>query len=325
MQGGAVTIARLIRKRATRRPHIILASDMLDLATLRALLPDGWHTVPIALYFHETQLTYPQNERQKHGWRYGFINYTSALTADKVFFNSAYHREIFLETLPNMLKHFGDYNELQTVAEIREKSEVLWLGLDLKRLDPHQTNDEKTRPPLLLWNHRWEADKNPDEFLRALHVLMDAGVAFRVAITGENFRKTSTAFEAARQRLGDRLVQYGYLPDFTAYARLLWQTDYVISTAKQDFFGGAIAEAIYCGCIPVLPDRLNYPYLLPEVLHENYLYGGQSPKYLLTALLENHQPVDTRALREHIAQFDWTIMAPIYDDHMTQLTRSHQR
>jgi hypothetical protein len=76
--------------------------------------------------------------------------------ADAVYFNSDYHRDIFLATLPNMLKHFGDYNELETVGAIAQKATVLQLGLDLAELDSQRGVASDGEVPLIVWNHRWE-------------------------------------------------------------------------------------------------------------------------------------------------------------------------
>ena len=62
----------------------------------------------------------------------------SALAADAIFFNSRYHLNVFFKTLPNVLKHFGDFNELQTVDILLEKSSVLSLGINLRRFDAHK-------------------------------------------------------------------------------------------------------------------------------------------------------------------------------------------
>lgn len=314
MQGGAVALARLLAERVLL-PDVVLVSDMMNVATFRALTQDTLRDIPVALYFHETQLTYPQNSRQQHGWRYGFINYISALAADAVFFNSQYHLDVFFKTLPNMLKHFGDYNELQTVDILREKASVLSLGIDLRRFDPHQSAPStSTLPPLIVWNHRWEEEKNPAVFFSALYSLMERNISFRVAITGENLQQHPAEFAEARARLGKHLIQYGYLPDFASYARLLWEANYVVSTSFQDFFGGSIAEAIYCGCIPILPQRLNYPYLVPHSLHSACLYQGKSPRGLLIAHLTAGQTVDIATLKGYIDQYDWSRIVKAYDD-----------
>lgn len=315
MQGGAISLARLLET----KPDCILASSMLDLSILRALTYRRLGHVPLALYLHENQLSYPQNQRQGHGWRYGFINYVSALTADAVFFNSEYHRRDFLAQLPRMLKHFADFNELQTIDEIAAKSRVLPPGMDLRRYDAYRCAKGTGEPKLILWNHRWEADKDPASFIKSLLELAEAGYDFRIAITGQRFGAMPDAFQAAQSQLGDRIVQFGYLESFASYAKLLWQADYVVSTAWQEFFGISVCEAIYCGCLPILPDRLNYPYLLTEDLKAACLYQ----RGRLSAQLRYHLVSDARhdatALQKKIAAFDWRELAPKYDAEMESL------
>jgi len=42
-----------------------------------------------------------------------------------------------------------------------------------------------------------------------------------------------------------------------------------VSFALQENFGYSIAEAVYLGCVPILPNRLVYP----ELYIEEYLYN----------------------------------------------------
>lgn len=319
MLGGAVTLARLFNE-SDLSPDLILASDMFDLSTFRSLTRRRTYNIPVALYFHESQLTYPQNSRQDHGWRFAFINYISAMSADAVYFNSAYHLEAFFANLPRMLRHYMDYNELETVELLRERSAVLLLGLDLGRFEQYRVRKSaQDQPPLIVWNHRWEEDKNPQLFLRALYALAERGVAFRVALMGENFRQYPHEFETARSRLGERVIQYGYVADFSQYATLLWQADYAVSTAFQDFFGAAMAEAIYCNCIPLMPYRLNYPYLLPEHTREACLFRGNELLPLLMKHLAGTIQTNRADLQAHVVQYDWKFIAPQYDDALEQL------
>ncbi len=319
MEGGAVTLARQFETLATK-PDVILASCMFNVASFIALSRKHLSNIPVALYFHETQLTYPQNSRQNHGWRYAFINYISAMAADKVFFNSQYHHDVFFENLPRMLKHFGDFNELGTIETLKEKSSVLPLGLDLKRYDPYQTPPQQNHPPLILWNHRWEEDKNPELFFQSLYDLADEGLDFQVAIVGEKIRHNTPEFDEAQERLGKRIVQFGYLENFADYARLLWRSDYVVSSADQDFFGGAIAEAVYCGCIPILPKKLNYPFLIPAEYGETCLYPGKALKARLRRHLLGEFKVNIAPLQHYIEQFDWLNLVGQYDSALEQLT-----
>ena len=318
MQGGALTMARMLRE-SDFQPDVILTSDMLDVALFCALLRRDRPQIPVALYFHENQLTYPQNQRQHHGWQYGFINYASALAADAVFFNSAFHMADFFDEAPRMLKHFGDYNEIESIDTLLEKSSVLPLGLDLQRFDEYRVAKDPQLPPLIVWNHRWEEDKNPTAFFDALYGLAGAGYKFRLAFLGENFRQAPTEFETARDYFGKQVVQYGFVDSFEEYARILWQADYVVSTAYQDFFGISVAEAMYSDCVPILANRLNYPYLLPGKYHQDCLFREGALRGLLAQHLEGNIVVDTAPLREHVARYDWATMAPEYDERLAAL------
>jgi glycosyltransferase involved in cell wall biosynthesis len=321
MQGGAVTLARLAADMGPP-PDLILASDMLNLPVFQSLAGAWVAETPIALYFHENQLTYPLQPGEKRDLHYGFINFVSALRADRVFFNSAYHLEAFLQELPRLLKHFPDYNEIETLREIQAKVQVLPLGLNLAQLDAHHPSQPRTGRPLILWNHRWEYDKNPERFFRAVYALEAEGVDFGLVLLGESFRNQPEEFLAARQRLPDRIVHFGYAEDASTYAQLLWQADIVVSTALHEFFGAAVVEACYCGCFAVLPNRLSYPELIPEAIHSDCLYDDFDG--LLDRLRQALLHVsETRgfSLQAHMAQFDWMPMAPRYDQLLTETTR----
>lgn len=326
MHGAAVTLARLVRER-DEEPDLLLVTDMLNLPTFLGLLRDRLSQVPVVVYFHENQLTYPLQPGEKRDLTYGFINFTGALATDRVLFNSRYHLESFFQELPRLLKHFPDHNELWTVAAIRAKSQVLPVGVDLRRLDRGDTQVSRHETagksaPLILWNQRWEYDKNPAEFFRALYVLAERGLDFRVALCGQNYRLVPTEFEEARQRLGDRIEQYGYASD-DDYAKILWQTDIVVSTALHEFFGVALVEALYCGAFPILPHRLTYPDLLPTTVHSLCLYTDFDGLVERLAWALTHiEEARAISLREVAAGYDWAVLAPLYDAVLAEVARS---
>lgn len=317
MHGGAVSLARQFLA-SDLSPDLILATDMLDLTTFLALTRQRTASTPTALYFHENQLTYPwsptdrdlAHQRDKH---YGFINYTSALVADAVLFNSAYHQASFLDALPNLLKHFPDYNELTTVDHIRAKSQVLALGLDLQRFDAYNT-DRFNDKPLILWGHRWEYDKGPDEFFRTLTILSERGLDFDLAILGENFSRQPEIFLRAKEGLARHIVQFGYVESFADYARWLWRADLVPVTSHQDFFGASVVEALYCGCFPLLPKRLAYPHLIPTGDHARYFYEDfEDLVARLSAAITNIDHTRRVSLRPVAAHYDWREQGQRYD------------
>jgi glycosyltransferase involved in cell wall biosynthesis len=322
MHGAAVTLARAFRA-MNWMPDLLLSTDMLDLTTFLALTRDLTHRLPVVVYFHENQLTYPWSETDRDMQRgrnlsYSFINYVSAMTADVVLFNSSFHRESFLEALPRLLKHFPDFNELDTVDLVCQKSRVLPLGLDLRRLDkyrPTEADESPVEAPIILWNHRWEYDKNPEGFFTMLDALSQRSVPFRVVLLGESFRQQPAEFDAAMRRLGDRVAHAGYVNGVSEYAEWLWRADLLPVTAFQEFFGASVVEAVYCGAFPLLPQRLSYPGLIPRRYHEQCLYKDKEDLVEKAAAYLTASPrPQTPGVREAMRQYDWSIQASVYDE-----------
>lgn len=266
MHGGAVSLAKQFLEQ-DKSYDIILATDMLDLSTFLSLTREKSTGIPTAIYFHENQLTYPWSEtdrdlEHKRDLHYGFINYASALSADKVFFNSAYHRESFLEALGKFLRFYPDERNLDTIPILEQKSEVWHLGLDLKRFDKHRV-EKDWRVPRILWNHRWEYDKNPEEFFEGIRHLKAERIPFELVVLGGNFAQSPRVFEEAEKEFSNEIIQWGYCESFEEYASWLWKSDFLPVTSNQDFFGISIVEAAYCCVEPLLPKRLSYPELFP--------------------------------------------------------------
>lgn len=328
MHGGAVSLAREFLA-AGYRPDLLLATDMLDLTTFLALTREVTADIPVALYFHENQLSYPWSpddadpglQRDAH---YCFINYSSALAADILLFNSDYHREDFLAELPGFLKAFPDYNELETVTQIAAKSCTLHVGLDLQRFDQYRFVEERQSgcPPLIFWNHRWEYDKNPEQFFHALYVLQEQGVAFELAVLGESYQKQPAVFAEAQQRLSKQIVHWGYVESFSEYAKWLWRADILPVTSIHDFFGISVVEAIHCRCHPLLPKRLAYPEHLAVEFHEHCFYSDfEDLVGSLTLLCHNLAAVAGRQLQAQVAGYDWHVQGEVYDRLFAQLAR----
>ncbi len=319
MHGGAVALAGRLRDSGLS-PDLIVASDMLDLAAFMSLAGPAAQRAAKAVYFHENQLSYPWPAEKDLGGglsrdaHYGFINYTSALAADAVLFNSHYHMDSFIGSLRGFLGAFPDHRGLGNIDRIKEKSSVLYLGLDLEGLSGPRYAREAGGAPLVLWNHRWEYDKNPEEFFGLLFALGGEGFEFEVAVLGESFESVPPVFEEARVRLGSRVVRFGYAESRDDYARWLRRADILPVTSAHDFFGASVVEAAWCGCLPLLPDALAYPEHIPEELKGLCLYDGRGD------LLERMRRVLTERpagfalpLRRHLSEYDWAKAAPLHD------------
>lgn len=330
MHGGAVTLAQNFRESGFV-PDLLLATDMLDLTTFLALTRHETGGIPTALYMHENQLTYPlpadgrtgpmrrqKGERDQH---YAFVNYASMLAASLVVFNSHFHLETFFEALPTFLRHFPDYQELETVSALRAKSTVVPVGVDFSRLQRDTLAATSGKPPLIVWNQRWEYDKNPSAFFDALYAMAAEGQRFRVALCGERFRRRPEEFEEAEARLGRRLIHAGFAGDET-YRRLLWEAEITISTAIHEFFGISILEAVYCSTFPILPYGLSYPELIPEAFHQDCLYRDDAGLHerLRWALTHREEAAEiARSLQATVMTYSWQTVAPLYDAAFSRL------
>lgn len=315
MHGGAIALASQFNQLETR-PDLILTTSMLDTATFLALTRKQSAGIPVAVYFHENQLTYPwsatdEDVAKQQDRHYAFINYTSALSADYVFFNSQYHQTSFLEALPEYLRVFPDRKGLSTIETIRNKSCVLPLGLDLSAFDPFKTTTSNPIP-IIVWNHRWEFDKAPEAFFKVLFELDAEGVDFQLVVLGEQFKSSPPIFEAARERLGNRIIHFGYAASFEEYAKWLWRSDIAFTTSRQDFFGGSVVEAIYCNCAPLLPCRLAYPEHIPEEFLAEYMYNNLTEaKEKLKDLL--HKTINLNLSKVNVVKYNWNNISELYD------------
>ncbi len=334
MQGGAVTLAEKAREATADgwMPDVIVASDMVHVPAFLALTRDRFAATPVIFYLHENQLTYPLRPpapgeaAPTRDYTYAYINYLSALAADRVVFNSQFHHDEFFGALPDLLRRFPDYTHVGTLPVLRQKSSVLRLGLDLAGLDRTRPDAEARAardggPPVLLWNHRWEYDKNPEAFFRVVNRLDDAGLRFRLILAGQTFDEQPEAFTTGFRRYAERVLHYGFAESFDDYARLLHRADVVVSTSEHEFFGISMMEGIHCGCHPVLPNRLTYPELIPEALHRPLLHAPvlyETEEDLFGVLRDvlrgDALPLPASVLRDIPAPLAWPLQAPRFDE-----------
>lgn len=251
---------------------LLFASSYVPLAELVGLAP--WLArIPRLYYFHENQLAYPVTEERERDGHFGFTQLVSCLAATACVFNSAHNRDSFLNAASDLLARMPDAVPPGWVETIAARSEVLPVPVALPEAPPAPErepagSDDRRAGPIILWNHRWEHDKNPDGFFAALFRLADAGAPFRLAVCGKRFAREPEIFERARQRLRPRIVHWGTCETEPEYHALLARAHVCVSTAHHEFFGIAMIEATHFGAHPVVPDRLSYP----EIFEAKYRY-----------------------------------------------------
>lgn len=292
---------------ADKKYDRIFCSSLVDVAALRGLLPKHLRDIPILTYFHENQFAYPVQAADVRDVHFGLTNLTTALASDKLAFNSQYNLDSFLSGCRDLLAKMPDMSLNDYETSIRNKATILYPGLDFSAVDSCWDDRQTGRAKILVWNHRWEHDKNPDMFFETLYDLAGQGASFGLIVLGESFRSQPRVFAQARERLAERIVHFGYADDYREYCRLLCQGDIVVSTAKHEFYGIAVLEAVRAGCRPLVPDRLSYRELFaPPFRYEDADFARQLRVALGSQRL-NQQ--DAHTLTE---RFSWPVLARGY-------------
>lgn len=329
MRHAAVEFAREAGERGKNsKPwDVLFTTDMLNLAEFRGLTDPDVARLPAVVYFHENQLTYPDREERERDLHFVFTNFTTALAADRVWFNSQYHQNEFLGALDVFLSRMPDAPPKGAVDSIREKCEVQSPGVASFRRFP---SDESAGPLQILWVSRWEHDKDPDTFFTALELLAFAGADFRLNVLGESYRQAPACFEAARTRFADRIDHWGFQESAKSYHRILSESDVVVSTARHEFFGVAVVEAAAAGCFPIVPRRLAYPEVLgdrPEYFHDGTPEGLATR---LAAMLARRKAQSNKAAGAEdcrppdVSRFAWDVRAAEMDDAIDALRPAMQ-
>lgn len=287
----------------------ILCSPFLDVATFKALAPASLQNVPILTYFHENQFAYPVQNNDERDVHFALTNLTTIMASDKVAFNSSYNLNSLIAGAAKLLDKIYDM-ELEGYAdEIRRKSAILYPAVEFDEIDRLKERTKKKDVPVIVWNHRWEHDKNPQLFFETLFEIDELGIDFRLNIIGENFRFVPDIFEKAKERLKNRIIQFGYLESREAYLQCLKDSDIVVSTAVHEFYGIAVIEAVRCGCRPLLPNDLAYPELFPV----EYLYEKNTFKESLLRVLKDYSFSDDLGI-ELTENFSWRQLRLSYDN-----------
>lgn len=238
-------------------PDLIVATSMVDIATLKGLNP-RLARVPTLYYFHENQFAYPLGENQFRSLEPRMVQLYGALAADRPVFNSAFNRDTFLRGVSELLKAMPDAVPKGVAERLAQASAVCPVAIDPLVGMPPGARD----PRLVVWNHRWEHDRQPAMFADAMLRLANEGVTFRLALLGKRPQRVPEPLARLREALPSQIVADGMLPG-AAYRNLLAGAGIVVSTSRHEFQGLSVLEAVSAGACPLVPDALCYPEMYP--------------------------------------------------------------
>lgn len=268
MEGGAYELAQKF-KTLNEKPKVIIATDMVNIPLFYAFSELTKEETPCILYFHENQFAYPisdldTDKKQGRDNHYSFINLTSALFANHLVFNSEFNQLSFTKGAQTLINNLPE-NKF-SLSNIN--SSVIYPGIE-KPLDTNEIKENSA--PVILWNHRWEHDKNPDLFLKGLNHLKSKNIKFKLIILGKGTEKQDikSFFE---NNFKSELIHCGYAENRTEYSNLLSQATHLPVTSKHDFFGLSVAEGMSHGCFAILPNHQAYPEHLKENPNSGVLY-----------------------------------------------------
>jgi glycosyltransferase involved in cell wall biosynthesis len=268
-RGNSLTLSQ--RHELSEDYDLVIATSMTDLATLKGLAP-CLHDTPVILYFHENQFAYPDESNAGHQVERQITQLYSAIAADHLVFNSSFNQRTFLDGVVKFLAKMPDGIPSGVVDRLSSKSRVISVPIEVD-VSPKQVPQDMPRSGQqardsihIVWNHRWEHDKGIDELDRLVDALILSPQGFTLSLIGQSFRKRPAKFAQLITRLevADALGRVGFIEDRNEYLVFLQQCDAVLSTARHEFQGLAVLEAMAAGCAPIVPNALAYTEFVPE-------------------------------------------------------------
>jgi len=284
IHGNPLIFSEYETEKLTASYDLIIATSMCDVATIRGFFPN-LAEIPVIVYFHENQFVYPEKERVKSYQDAQIKSINSAVVADRILFNSFYNMQTFLEKGEKLLKKMPDFNKMKIFEKLTAKSEVL--PVPVYPPGPHRKTANNI--PVILWNHRWEYDKAPERFFKAMEKLRNKGYIFNLNVVGQQFRRQPECFDKCKDIFKDEILNWGYVEDIDEYHDTLRDSDFVVSTSLHEFQGLAVLEAVSAGAVPVVPDRMAYR----EIFQDIYKYASY----------ENEPEKDINSLVEKLEMF----------------------
>lgn len=321
MHGAASTWSSLFHHTP---PEILITTDMCDVAQLRGLMPPSWAHVKVVIMYHENQLTFPwsPDDPDRSNGRdltYAFVNISSGLAADEMWFNSKHHMDAFLLAAGDWIQTMPKPHIPQLQRRLAEKSHVLHLGLEFQHWK--SSFGKRTQAiqdvPVFLWNQRWSLDKGTDRWMAWVDDMLRQDIPGHFVVLGESFERTPEGWNSMRERMGNRCLHWGFVNEHAEYIDWLWKSDIAPIHPRQEYFGMAIVEAMRCGVTPWVPHDHAYPETTPAghrfVPQDQWIEAAKNQVW-------RNWPLQPSDYMNHALSFSWDNIIPLYDQRLADLT-----
>jgi|PlaIllAssembly_1097288.scaffolds.fasta_scaffold00012_30 glycosyltransferase involved in cell wall biosynthesis len=208
-----------------------------------------------------------------------------SLCSDAVVTNSEWCRTMMRES-------FSLYLNANAMAELADKTHILQFGMVDEAKEPPPLPDAKPGDtPIVIYNHRFEGYKNHHVTAQVLRDLRAAGNNFEVWIT-----------QAVDQNIGefpcDKFIGH---PDVDRYLNNLNVPAINTLNSQHETFCIALLDSIMMGNLPVAPNSVTFPELVPEGYP--FLFNSEKEQRAMLEGIFKRWPADWQEwapkLREH--------------------------
>lgn len=197
-------------------------------------------------------------KEEERDYQFGWIQILSCLAADEVYFNSNWNLQSFVDQIPSFINRNPDKEPKNVVERILPKVKVLYFPIIIPSLSYTPVQIIPDAPLHILWNHRWEHDKDPESFFSVLLDLHEHNIPFKLSVLGQSYEETPTIFQTIKTQLASHIVHYGFIEKKEEYYSILSETDVCVSTAIHEFYGVSVLEAAMFGNYCICPNRLSF-------------------------------------------------------------------
>jgi glycosyltransferase involved in cell wall biosynthesis len=274
MQGAHFNLAKKVQPILDREDiDFIWTGSLVDVCALKGLLKDPPRFIT---FFHEHQLAYPlkrddQSEAILRDHILPGIHASQIMASDVVLFSSAFNRQSLKEGIERFFSTRPEKSKFK-LDEYKTSICPLPFSGEFSRKTPF-----KERPRRILWNHRWEYDKGPEEFIEIVHSMGSKGVEFELDLLGHARGEVFNSLKGFASECSNfRLSSFGGPSEVDEYRARLGLCRVLPVTSLHDFYGLSVREAILSGVIPLLPNRMVYPECIPRDLHKDLLYESST-------------------------------------------------